>query len=106
SADVVIAQVNPRMPRSHGDGLVHASRFAAAVEVDAELPAHEPTAPGPIELAIGRHCAALIDNGSTLQMGIGAIPDAVLASLQNHTNLGVHTEMFSDGVLRLVESGV
>jgi acyl-CoA hydrolase len=106
SADVVIAQVNPRMPRSHGDGLVHHSRFAAAVAVEAELPAHEPAPLGDIELAIGRHCAALIDNGATLQMGIGAIPDAVLAALDNHTNLGVHTEMFADGVLRLVERGV
>ncbi len=106
SADVVIAQVNPRMPRSHGDGLVHHSRFTAAVAVDEELPAPQPAPLGDIERAIGRHCAALIDNGATLQMGIGAIPDAVLAALDNHTDLGVHTEMFADGVLRLVEKGV
>lgn len=106
SAEVVIAQVNPRMPRSHGDGLVHHSRFAAAIAVDDELPAHEPAPLGEIEHAIGRHCANLIDNGATLQMGIGAIPDAVLAALDHHRDLGVHTEMFADGVLRLVERGV
>ncbi|MBL9077250.1 MAG: acetyl-CoA hydrolase/transferase family protein [Planctomycetes bacterium] len=106
SAETVIAQINPRMPRSHGDGLVHQSRFAAAVEVDDELPVHVPGPLDPIELAIGRHCAALIENGATLQMGIGAIPDAVLAALENHSDLGVHTEMFADGVLRLVERGV
>ncbi len=106
SAEIVIAQVNPRMPRSHGDGLVHHSRFTAAVAVEAELPVHEPAPLTELELAIGRHCAALIENGATLQMGIGAIPDAVLAALDNHANLGVHTEMFADGVLRLVERGV
>ncbi|HEX5052366.1 MAG TPA: acetyl-CoA hydrolase/transferase C-terminal domain-containing protein [Planctomycetota bacterium] len=106
SAETVIAQVNPRMPRSHGDGLVHHSRFAAAVGVDEVLPEHAPAPLGELELAIGRNCAALVENGATLQMGIGAIPDAVLASLENHRGLGVHTEMFADGVLRLVELGV
>ena len=106
SAPVVIAQVNPRMPRTHGDGLVHHSRFAAAVAVEDELPAHDPCELGNAERAIGRHCAALVENGATLQMGIGAIPDAVLAALEQHKDLGVHTEMFSDGVLRLVERGV
>jgi len=105
SAPVVIAQVNPRMPRTHGDGLVHHSRFAAAVAVEDELPAHDPCELGNAERAIGRHCAALVENGATLQMGIGAIPDAVLAALEQHKDLGVHTEMFSDGVLRLVERG-
>jgi 4-hydroxybutyrate CoA-transferase len=106
AAATVIAQVNPRMPRTHGDGLVHASRFAAAVEVADDLPAHDPPVLGEQELAIGRHCAALVDDGATLQMGIGAIPDAVLAALTGHRDLGVHTEMFSDGVLGLVERGV
>lgn len=106
SAAVVIAQVNPRMPRTHGDGLVHHSRFAAAVAVDEPL-AERPADPlGPVELAIGRHCAALVEDGATLQMGIGSIPDAVLAALDQHQDLGVHTEMFADGVLRLVERGV
>ena len=106
SAAVVIAQVNPRMPRSHGDGLVHHSRFAAAVAVDEALPEHAPGELGDAERAIGRHVAALVEDGATLQMGIGSIPDAVLAALENHKDLGVHTEMFSDGVLRLVERGV
>lgn len=106
SAQVVVAQVNPRMPRTHGDGLVHESRFAAAIEVDEPLPVHEPGPLGEIELAIGRHCGALVPDGATLQMGIGGIPDAVLAALGGHRELGVHTEMFSDGVLRLVRRGV
>jgi 4-hydroxybutyrate CoA-transferase len=106
SAPLVIAQVNPRMPRTHGDGLVHHSRFAAAVEVDAPLPEHGHGEAGAEEQAIGRHTAALVEDGATLQMGIGTIPDAVLAALDGHRDLGVHTEMFSDGVLRLVERGV
>jgi 4-hydroxybutyrate CoA-transferase len=106
SAPIVIAQVNPRMPRTHGDGLVHRSRFAAAVEVDVPLPEHGHGPAGEEERAIGRHVAALVEDGATLQMGIGGIPDAVLAALENHRDLGVHTEMFSDGVLRLVERGV
>jgi 4-hydroxybutyrate CoA-transferase len=106
SATVVIAQVNPRMPRSHGDGLVHHSKFAAAVATDEPLPEHLLGELGEQELAIGRHCAALIEDGATLQMGIGSIPDAVLAALGTHKDLGVHTEMFADGVLKLVESGV
>lgn len=106
SAAVVIAQVNARMPRSHGDGLVHHSRFTASIAVDDELPGHEVKPSSPLEAAIGRHCAALIEDGATLQTGIGSIPDAVLAALDQHRDLGVHTEMFSDGVLRLVERGV
>lgn len=106
SADLVIAQINPRMPRSHGDGLVHQSAFAAAVEVDEPIPERAPAPLGDVEHAIGRHCAGLVENGATLQMGIGAIPDAVLSALGNHRCLGVHTEMFSDGVLRLFERGV
>jgi len=106
SANVVIAQVNPRMPRTHGDGLVHHSRFAAAVAVDEPIPEHAPAELGDVERAIGRHCAALVEDGATLQMGIGSIPDAVLASLTGHKDLGVHTEMFSDGVLELVQRGV
>jgi acyl-CoA hydrolase len=102
----VIAQVNPRMPRTHGDSLVHHSRFAATVEGDVPLPEHEPPQLGPIEKAIGRHVAGLIEDGATLQMGIGAIPDAVLAALSTHRRLGIHTEMFSDGLVPLVESGV
>ncbi|MBL8750033.1 MAG: acetyl-CoA hydrolase/transferase family protein [Planctomycetes bacterium] len=106
SATTVVAQVNPRMPRSHGDGLVHHSRFAAAVAVDEPLPEHAAEPVGELEESIGRHCAGLIEDGATLQMGIGTIPDAVLAALGQHRDLGVHTEMFADGVLRLVETGV
>lgn len=106
SAKHIIAQVNPRMPRTHGDGLIHRSRIDIAIEVDEPLPTHEPGTPSPEEKAIGENVAALIDDGATLQMGIGAIPNAVLAALGNHKNLGIHTEMFSDGVIPLVESGV
>ncbi len=106
TAKTLIAQVNPRMPRSHGDGLVHVSQLAAAVEVDVPLPQMQPATLGPVELAIGRHVADLVEDRACLQMGIGAIPDAVLACLGNHRDLGVHTEMFSDGLLPLMEQGV
>ncbi|MBK8100146.1 MAG: acetyl-CoA hydrolase/transferase family protein [Planctomycetes bacterium] len=106
AAPTVIAQINPAMPRTHGDGLVHHSRFAAAVLVDDPLPEHPRTPLSDVELAIGRHCAELIEDGATLQMGIGAVPDAVLAALRSHRALGVHSEMVSDGVLDLVELGV
>lgn len=105
-ADKVIAQVNPNMPRTHGDGLVHVGNFDAMVwseEPIFEMPPHALTE---TEKHIGEHIAMLIDDGSTLQMGIGAIPDAVLSCLGNHKDLGVHTEMFSDGVIPLLESGV
>ncbi len=105
-AKKVIAQVNPNMPRSHGDGLIHVSKIDAMVEVDDPLPEQIVPEPDEEELKIGQYCAGLIDDGSTLQMGIGAIPNAVLASLGNHQDLGVHTEMFSDGVIDLVEKGI
>lgn len=102
----VIALVNPRMPRSLGDGIVRADRFNALVYQEQELP--EVTNPklSEISMRIGQHCADLVENGATLQMGIGSIPDAVLASLGNHRELGVHTEMFSDGLIPLVEKGI
>lgn len=105
-AETVIAQVNPRMPRTHGDTLVHMSRIHAAVWHESDL--HEvdyTNAAGPVEHAIAKHIAELIDDGSTLQMGIGGIPDTVLGMLQNHKNLGIHTEMLSNGVLPLLECG-
>ncbi|HEX7879135.1 MAG TPA: acetyl-CoA hydrolase/transferase C-terminal domain-containing protein [Candidatus Eisenbacteria bacterium] len=102
----VVAQVNPRMPRTHGDGLIHVDAFHALVEVDNPLPERPPAVAGERELSIARHVAALIPNGATLQMGIGAIPDAVLGALSGHRKLGVHTEMFSDGLIDLVERGV
>lgn len=106
SAHRVIAQVNPRMPRTHGDGIFHVSRFDAVVEVDEPLPEVEVSEPDEIEMKIGKNCASLVEDGATLQMGIGAIPNAVLKSLGSHRHLGIHTEMFSDGVIDLVEKGV
>lgn len=106
SAKTVIAQINRHMPRSHGDGLIHVDSLTAVVEHDEPLPEVKPHAANEVEAAIGHHCASLIEDGATLQMGIGAIPDAVIASLTNHKDLGVHTEMFSDGLIDLVERGV
>ena len=102
----VIAQVNPHMPRTHGDGLIHMGQIDYAVEVDDPLPELPKIQLSDVELKIGQNCAQLIEDGATIQMGIGAIPDAVLASLTHHRNLGVHTEMFSEGVIDLVERGV
>lgn len=107
SAPTVIALVNPNMPRTHGDGMIHVSKIKAMVYHDApihNLPEAEP--PGEIEVAIGKHIASLIDDRSTLQMGIGTIPDAVLGLLTNHKDLGIHTEMLSDGIIPLLEKGV
>lgn len=106
TAKCVVAQVNPHMPRTHGDGLLHTGEIAYAVDVDDPLPEVRPHELSAAEVAIGRHCAGLVEDGATLQMGIGAIPDAVLAALTNHKDLGVHTEMFSDGLIPLIESGV
>lgn len=107
NARIVIAQVNPNMPRTHGDGQVHVSRFAALVEVDDPLPEVDHTGQiGTNEDRIGQHIASLVENGSTLQMGIGAIPDAALRCLTGHSDLGIHTEMFSNGIIDLVERGV
>jgi acyl-CoA hydrolase len=105
-AETVIAQINPKMPRTHGDGLIDVRRIDYAIEIDEDLPEVAPQALTEEELAIGRHCAALVEEGATLQMGIGAIPNAVLRALGNHKNLGVHTEMFSDGLIELIECGV
>jgi acyl-CoA hydrolase len=106
TAKYVIAQVNPNMPRTHGDGLIHVNEIDAMVKVDDALPEQIVPEPNEAELKIGKYCAGLIDDGATLQMGIGAIPNAVLKSLTNHKDLGVHTEMFSDGVIELVEKGI
>ena len=106
NAGMVIAQINKNMPRTHGDGLIHISEIDYAIESNEPIPEHHPAELSEVELKIGRYCADLIDDGATLQMGIGNIPDAVLASLNGHKNLGVHTEMFSDGLMPLLESGV
>jgi acyl-CoA hydrolase len=106
TAKQVIAQVNPRMPRVHGDAFVSFNSFDAAVWVDEELP-EVSYADGHNEMTdeIGKIVAGLVDDGATLQMGIGNIPDSVLKNLTNHKNLGIHTEMFSDGVIPLIENG-
>jgi len=106
SADVVLAEVNPHMPRTHGDSFIHASKIDAWIESDLPLPELPVEAPGEIESAIGHHVARLVPNGATIQTGIGSIPDAVLQALSGHEDLGVHTEMLSDGVMRLVRAGV
>jgi acyl-CoA hydrolase len=105
-AEKIIAQVNPNMPRTLGDGQIHFSRFTAATY--SEEPIHEVIAgkPSELELKIGNNITSLVDDGATLQMGIGGIPNAVLACLTSHKNLGIHTEMFSDGILPLVENGI
>jgi acyl-CoA hydrolase len=105
SAKLVIAQVNRHMPRVHGDGFVHLDELDWLVEHDAPLPEVPPKPPTDEERTIGQHAAELIEDGATLQMGIGAVPDAVLAALKGHRHLGVHTEMWSDGLLALLECG-
>lgn len=107
NAKVLIGQVNPNMPRTHGEGHVHVSRFDALVEVNDALPEVDyRTRIGDCERTIARHCAELIEDGSTLQMGIGAIPDAILGALEHHKDLGIHTEMCSNGIMPLLEKGV
>lgn len=103
---IVIAQVNPRVPRTHGDGYIHVSQIDAAIEVDRPLHTSTAVEPTEIEKKIGYHVAQLVEDGATLQMGIGAIPDVVLQNLTNHKDLGIHTEMFADGILPLIEKGV
>ena len=103
----VIAEVNPNMPRTLGDSFIHISRIDAVVESTGPvLELKQGDADDPVCLKIGSYIANLIEDGSTLQLGIGAIPDAVLSGLGHHRDLGIHTEMFSDGVIPLVEKGV
>ncbi len=106
SAKIVIAQINHNMPRTHGDGVVHISKIDYAVEVNDpiyEVIYGEPTE---IEMQIGKNVASIIEDGATLQMGVGGIPNCVLSCLTNHKNLGIHTEMFSDGLMKLTQKGV
>lgn len=105
-AKLVIAQVNPQMPRTLGDSFVHVSQMDYIVEHESPILELAPPAITDVERAIGEHCASLIRDGDCLQLGIGAIPDAVLLFLKAKKNLGIHTEMFSDGVVELVEAGV
>mgnify|MGYP002475781438 FL=1 len=106
TAKVILAQVNPQMPRTHGDGLIHISKIDRFTEVNEAIHTHILNEPSSIEKRIGEHIAGLVKNGSTLQMGIGAIPNAALSQLTHHKHLGVHTEMFSDGIIDLVKRGV
>ena len=105
-ADQAVAVVNPQVPRTMGNSAVHVSRFSALVEVDRPLPSPPAPAVGEVERQIGEQVAALVPPHAVLQMGIGAIPDAVLRHLADREDLGVHTEMFSDGLLALAEAGV
>lgn len=103
---IVIACINKFMPRTFGDSFLHVSEIDYLCEFDAPLYEGHYTAPTAEEELIGKYCAELIDDGACLQMGIGSIPNAVLSQLKNHKDLGIHTEMFADGLLPLYESGV
>jgi acyl-CoA hydrolase len=106
SARFIVAEINERMPRTLGHTLVPFARVHAFVRTDRPLHTHPSSAPSPVDDIIGEHVASLVEDGSTLQMGIGAIPDATLRRLGGKHDLGIHTEMFSDGVIDLVEAGV
>jgi 4-hydroxybutyrate CoA-transferase len=106
TAKVIVAEINEQMPRTHGNTLVPFASIAAFIHTNRPLPAHPPSEATAEEAAIGDHIAPLVPDGATLQLGIGAIPDAVLARLFDKRDLGVHTEMFSDRLIDLVEAGV
>lgn len=102
----IIAQINCKMPRTFGDSIIHSSHFDAAVKIDTPLPQHGGSGPNEVETQIGKLIAEnLVEDGATLQMGIGSIPDAVLNALHNHKDLGIHSEMFANGVVDLVKKG-
>ena len=105
-AKTVVAQVNPRMPRTHGDSFIHVSEIDHIVESEQDIIELQPPRIGPVEEAIGKHIAGLVDDGSCLQLGIGGIPDAVLLFLHDKNDLGIHSEMFSEGVVDLYDEGV
>lgn len=107
TAKHVIAQVNPNMPRTHGDGYLHSSKINTFVWHESVLPEVDYSAKvSSAMVTIGQHIASLVEDGATLQLGIGGIPDQVLKNLGNHKNLGLHTEMLSDGVIPLIQNGV
>ncbi len=106
TAKVIIALVNDKMPRTHGDSFVHVSRVDKIVEVSMDLPELPRGTFGELERKIAQHITDLIEDGATLQLGIGAIPDAVLAGLEGKRDLGIHTEMVSDGVMEAIEKGI
>ncbi|MBZ0136616.1 MAG: 4-hydroxybutyrate CoA-transferase [Planctomycetes bacterium] len=101
----VVAEINPYMPRTWGNTIIHVDQLRACVKVEYPLPELKPEPIDDVSAAIGRHVAGLIDDGDCLQLGIGTIPNAVLRELRNHTHLGVHTEMLSDGIVDLVQTG-
>ncbi|MCB0361163.1 MAG: acetyl-CoA hydrolase/transferase family protein [Bdellovibrionales bacterium] len=105
TAKLVIAQINPNMPRIHGDGFLHMSKIDYGVWVEDEIPEHEVASTTFEEEQIGHFVADLVEDGSTLQIGIGAIPEAVLSKLTDRRHLGIHTEMWSDGALKLIQAG-
>jgi acyl-CoA hydrolase len=105
-AQKIIAQVNPNMPRSLGDSMIHISKITAVVYSEDAIFESNNAAISEVEIQIGKYVSELVEDGATLQMGIGGIPNATLQFLENHKNLGIHTEMFSDGILPLVEKGV
>jgi 4-hydroxybutyrate CoA-transferase len=105
-AKTIIAEINPRMPRTHGDSFINIRELDVIVEVDYPLPLAPQGGSSPVHERIGKTIAEMVPNGATLQMGIGSIPDAVLKNLYDHKDLGVHTELFSDGVVDLVEEGI
>lgn len=106
SARMIIAEVNQQMPRTHGDSFIHVSRLHHIIETNYPIPESPQGGSSDDHLKIGQYIAELIPDGATLQMGIGSIPDAVLRCLGNHKDLGIHTELFSDGVIEMVENGV
>ncbi len=106
NADLVVAEVNPHQPRSLGNSFIHLNKIDHLVEVYTPLPEYKPEQMTDVHRKIGEYCAELIEDGATLQMGIGAIPDAVLNYLKDKQDLGIHTEMFSDGLLSLVQAGI
>jgi len=105
TAGIVLAEINARMPRTHGHTAVPLDRLAAWTTTDRDLPGHDPLPPTEVDRRIGEHVAALVEDGACLQLGIGGIPNAVLELLHGRRDLGIHSEMFSDGVVRLIESG-
>lgn len=106
AARIVIAEVNEQMPFIGGDNLIHVSKLHHIIEVNSAVPEVPPAEPGELERKIGEICASIIKDGDTLQLGIGAIPDAVLSNLTDRKNLGIHSEMITDGVMKLMKAGV
>jgi 4-hydroxybutyrate CoA-transferase len=106
NAKKLIVQINDKMPRTLGDCFIHVSKATKIVETSEELPILEVTQPTEVEMKIGNYIADLVEDGSTLQLGIGGIPNAALSAMDNKKDLGIHTEMVSDGIMEAIEKGV